>query len=57
VKRTSLPVLGDVDANYNTTVVFEDPIIPDTKVHVKNLFLSKELPMRFMPSTRKDKDK
>jgi len=50
-------VLGDVDANYNTTVVFEDSNIPDTKVHVKNLFLSKELPKRFMPSTRKDKDK
>ena len=49
-------VLGDVDANYNTTVVFEDANISDTKVHVKNLFLSRELPKRFMPSTRKGKD-
>ena len=49
--------LGDVDANYNTTVVFEESNIPDTKVHVKNLFLSIELPKSYTPSTRKSKDK
>jgi len=46
----------DYENNY-AMVVFENPNIPDTRVHLKNLFLSRELPKRFMPSTRKDKDK
>ena len=43
--------------NYTTMVVFEDANIPDTKVHLKNLFLSRELPKKFMSSTPKSKDK
>ena len=48
-------VLGNIDENYNAMVTFEDPNLPDTKVHVKNLFLSKELPTRFMDVESKDK--
>jgi len=50
-------VLGVDENNNSAIVVFEDPNLPDTKVHVKNLFLSKELPTRFMPSIPKSKDK
>ena len=46
----------DYENNY-AMVVFENPTIPDTRVHLKNLFLSRELPKRFMPSTSKSKDK
>ena len=47
-----------VDENNNSAIVaFEDPNLPDTKVHLKNLFLSRELPKRFMPSIPKSKDK
>ena len=48
-------VLGNIDENYNAMVTFEDPNLPDTKVHIKNLFLSKELPTRFMDVESKDK--
>jgi len=41
--------------NNSAMVTFEDPNLPDTKVHVKNLFLSKELPTRFMDVESKDK--
>ena len=48
-------IMGTVDENYNAMVTFEDPNLPDTKVPIKNLFLSKELPTRFMDVESKDK--